>query len=126
MPIAPTDRLLRPSRNKLQSFAALYHGGNRREKDGVFELPPLLIPCTMVEIFAGFSTIFTVVLSVGVRDLPTFSKVSENDVPRIFVRIEMGKGGISPAESIGGIVQNWVWGRGGQLEVTRGNPVLST
>jgi hypothetical protein len=35
-----------------------------------------------------------------------------NDMPRIFVRIGMVKGGISPAESIGGIVQNWAWGRG--------------
>lgn len=112
MPRAPTDRLLQPSGNKLQLFAALYHGGNRREKDDVFELPPLPIPCTIVEIFAGFSTIFTDVPSVGVRDCPTSSKLSVNDMPRIFVRIGMVKGGISPAESIGGIVQNWAWGRG--------------
>jgi hypothetical protein len=103
-PRASIDRLLPPDRNQLRQSAALYHGSNRREKDDVFEVPPLLIPCTIVEILAGSSTMFT--------DFPTFSKVSENDVPRIFVRIGMGKGGISPAESIDGIVQNWAWVRG--------------
>ena len=111
-PRASIDRLLPPDRNQLRQSAALYHGSSRREKDDVFEVPPLLIPCTIVEILAGFSTMFTDFPSVGVRDFPTVSKVSENDFPRIFVRIGMGKGGISPAESIDGIVQNWAWIRG--------------
>jgi hypothetical protein len=67
MPRAPIDRLLQPNRNELQQLVALYHGSNRREKDDVFELPLLLIPCTIVEIPAGYSTRMAASSTVVVR-----------------------------------------------------------
>jgi hypothetical protein len=56
-----------PNRNLLQQSAALYHGSNRREKYGVFELSFLPIPFAIVEIPAGASAIRVASSTVVVR-----------------------------------------------------------